>query len=149
MSSSYQNYVFEVLIKTNNSQTFVQITKEKSGTSCLSQNFFSDASFIEAFGLFWGKVKFFFQVLQYFSRFLPPTPLFFQVFQVWPYFSRFSRFSRCSGNPDASQDTSIQFPVQINQHTVTHRCVRTRTRFTNQFSAYEHTAPKGEPRNLR
>ena len=27
----------------------------------------------------------FFQVLQYFSRFLPP-PLFFQVFQVWPCF---------------------------------------------------------------
>ncbi len=57
---------------------------------------------IEVLGLFQGEVKFFFQVLQYFSRFLPQNPLFFQVFQVWTYFSRFSRFSRCGGNPDSS-----------------------------------------------
>ncbi len=57
---------------------------------------------IEVLGLFQGEVKIFFQVLQFFSRFLPPNPLFFQVFQVfqvWTYFSRFSRFSRCGGNP--------------------------------------------------
>ncbi len=37
---------------------------------------------IEVLGAFQGKVKIFFQVLQYFSRFLPPNP----------YFSRFSRY---------------------------------------------------------
>ncbi len=61
--------------------------------------FFQNIFSIEAFGLFQCEVKIFFQDLQYFSRFLPPNPLFFQVFQVWTCFSRFSRFSRCGGNP--------------------------------------------------
>ncbi len=52
---------------------------------------------IEVLGLFQGEVKIFFQVLQYFSRFLLQNPLFFQVFQVWTYFSR---FSMCGGNPE-------------------------------------------------
>ncbi len=77
MSSSYQNYIFEVLTKTNNSQTFVQMTKEKFGTSCLSQNF-SDAFSIEAF-LGWGQI--FFQFCNIFPGFC----------QKYPCFSRFSR----------------------------------------------------------
>ncbi len=75
MSSSYQNYIFEVPIKNNNSQTFVQTNKEKSRTSCLSRGYFSDAFSVEAFRLFQGEVKFFFQILQYFSRFLPKITL--------------------------------------------------------------------------
>ncbi len=65
-------------------------------TSSSSWIFFPNVFSIEALGLFQCKVNIFFQVLQYFSRFLPQNPLFFQVFQVW---TCFSRFSRCGGNP--------------------------------------------------
>ncbi len=96
MSSSYQNNVFEVLTKTNNSQTFVQITKEKSGPSCLSQDFFQMLFLLRLLGFFWDKVNFFSLGFAIFFQVFAQTPLFFQVFQVWPYFSR---FSRCGGNP--------------------------------------------------
>ncbi len=89
MSSSHQNYLFEVPIKSNNSQTFVQTKKNLE--AFVSAGVFSNAFSVEAFRLFQGKAKFFFQVLQYFSRVLPQKPifpgfpglaLFFQVFQV-------------------------------------------------------------------
>ncbi len=67
--------------------------------------FFSDTFSIEAFGLFLAEVEIFFQVLQYFSRFLQKkkNTLFFQV---WPCFSR---FSRCGGNPAIFDDSQYDF----------------------------------------
>ncbi len=109
MNSSYKNYVFEVLTKTNNFQTFVQITKEKSGTSCLSQNFFSNAFSVEAFGLFGVRSNFFpgfaifFQVFAQKPLVFPGFPgvtLFFQVFQV--------RWEPCTNTEIWSQSNQLQ-----------------------------------------
>ncbi len=89
MSSSYQNYIFKVLTKTNNSQTLVQTNKEKSGSSYLSWEIFSDALSVEALRLFQGEVKFFSSFCNIFPVFCPKPPCFSMFSRSGPVFPGF------------------------------------------------------------
>ncbi len=90
MSSWYQNCIFEVPTKTQNSQTFVQIYKEKSVTSGLRWLFFLILFLLRLLGFFWLRLKYFSRFCNIFPGFckkkkhpvFPGLALFFQVFQV-------------------------------------------------------------------
>ncbi len=88
MSYSYQNYIFEVLTKSNNSQTFVQ-TNEKIWDLFLEFDFFRCFFYwgSSAFSQ-WGQ-KFFSRICKIFAGFCPKTPCFSRFSRSGPVFPGF------------------------------------------------------------